>query len=136
LNEADRTLRWREQLVGDAEVYVAEVDGDVVGFITGGPIREPIEGYDAELYAIYLLQSAQGRGIGRSLLKALSGSLLRKGLTGMIVWVLEKNPSKHFYEKSNAQLVTSASKNIQIGGMTLTEVAYGWRNLAAIQLPK
>ena len=134
LNEADRALQWREWLTKDVEVYLAELGGEVVGFISGGPIREPIQAYDAELYAIYLLQPAQGRGIGRSLLGELSGSLLRKGLAGMIVWVLEKNPSKHFYEKSNAQLV--ASKDIQIGGLTLSEVAYGWPSLAAIQLPQ
>jgi GNAT superfamily N-acetyltransferase len=97
-------------------------------------IREPVLTYDAELYSIYLLQSAQRQGIGTALLKELAGSLLIDGFKSMIVWVLEKNPSKDFYAKSSAQVVTA--KDIQIGGMTLSEVSYGWPDLEAITSPK
>jgi len=130
LNEAERALLWREWLTRDLEVYVADRDGEVAGFISGGRIREPILTYDAELFAIYLLKQAQGQGIGTALLRELAGSLLRQGLTGMIVWVLEKNPAKHFYVKSSAQFVTC--KEIEIGGVALSEVAYGWPDLKAI----
>jgi hypothetical protein len=57
---------------------------------------------------------AQRQGPGKALLKELAESLLGEGFTGMIVWVLEKNPSRHFYVRSSAQIVTT--KNIQIGG--------------------
>src|SRR5882672_5736312 len=63
----------------------------------------------------------------------IAGSLLSKGFSSMIVWVLEKNPSRHFYVKSSAQLVTS--KDIQIGGVMLSEVAYGWPDLEVIRSP-
>jgi len=86
------------------------------------------------LYAIYLLEQAQRQGIGTALLKELAKSLLSKGFTGMIVWVLEKNPSKHFYLRSSAQVLTT--KDIQIGGATLSEVSYGWPDLHAIASPK
>jgi GNAT superfamily N-acetyltransferase len=131
LNEAERVPRWREQLARDIQVYIADVDGEVAGFICGGPIREPIETYDAELYAIYFLESAQRQGIGTALVRELVGSLMNQGFTSMIVWVLEKNPSRHFYVKSGAQFVTS--KDIEIGGATLLEVAYGWSDLGAIR---
>jgi len=134
LNEAERVLLWREWLTRDVPVYIADLDGEIAGFISGGAIREPVQTYDAELFAIYLLEQAQGHGIGTALLRELAGSLLSKGFTSMIVWVLEKNPSKHFYVKSNAQLVTS--KDIQIGGVILSEVAYGWPNLEAIRSPQ
>jgi len=52
----------------------------------------------------------------------------------MIVWVLEKNPSRNFYVRSSAQAVTA--KGIQIGGVTLSEVSYGWPDLHAIVSPK
>lgn len=84
-----------------------------LGFISGGAIREPLQTYDAGLYAIYLLEQAQRQGIGTDLLKELAESLLSKGFTSMIVWVLEKNPSRHFYVRSGAQIVTT--KEIQIG---------------------
>jgi ribosomal protein S18 acetylase RimI-like enzyme len=84
--------------------------------------------------AIYLLEQAQRQGVGKALLKELAESLLGEGFTGMIVWVLEKNPSRHFYVRSSAQIVTT--KNIQIGGVTLSEVSYGWPDLQAIISPK
>ena len=61
LNEAERVLLWQDWLTRDVEVYVADLDGEVVGFASGGQIREPLQDYDAELFAIYLLKTAQGR---------------------------------------------------------------------------
>jgi GNAT superfamily N-acetyltransferase len=134
LNEAERALVWQDRLTRDVRVYVADLDGEVVGFISGGAIREPVRRYDAELYAIYLLKQAQRQGAGTALLKKLAEWLVGKGFTSMIVWVLEKNPSRHFYERLSAQMVTA--KDIQIGGMTLSEVSYGWPDLQAITSPK
>jgi L-amino acid N-acyltransferase YncA len=134
LNEAERVFLWREWLTRDIRVYVADLDGEIVGFISGGAIREPVQTYDAELYAIYLLEQAQRQGIGTALLQKLAESLLSKGFTSMIVWVLEKNPSRHFYVRSSAQIITT--KDIQIGGVMLSEVSYGWPALQAITSPK
>lgn len=71
LNEIERVPLWREWLTRDIRVYIAELDEKVVGFISGGPIREAVRNYDAELFAIYLLKPAQGQGIGTALLKDL-----------------------------------------------------------------
>jgi L-amino acid N-acyltransferase YncA len=131
LNEAERMPLWREWLTRDIQVYIAELDGKVIGFISGGPIREPIQSYDAELYAIYLLHQTQRHGIGTTLLRKLSGSLTDKGFTSMAVWVLERNPSRPFYVKSGAQFVTS--KEIEIGGAILSEIAYGWPDLKVLR---
>ena len=131
LSEADRATGWREQLSNGLEVSVADLDDEVIGFITGGPLREPIQTYDAKLYAIYLLQPAQGQGIGTALLNELATSLQSKGFHSMVVWVLEQNPAKHFYIRTGAQLLTS--KEIEIGGATLTEVAHGWPDLKLIE---
>ena len=130
LNEAERALLWQDLLTRDIHVYVAESAGEVVGFISGGQIREPLQGCDAELFAIYLLDRAQRRGLGTALLQKLAESLRAKGFKGMTVWVLERNPAKHFYERSGAALVTS--KEIEIGGALLQEVAFAWPDLATI----
>ena len=130
LNEADRALLWREWLATDIRTYLADLKGTTVGFISGGAIREPVHTYDAELYAIYLLHSAQRQGIGSALLNQLARSLVEHNFKSLLVWVLEKNPSKDFYAKSSAQLVTA--KDIQIGGVTLSEVSYGWPDLQAL----
>ncbi|MXY45597.1 MAG: GNAT family N-acetyltransferase, partial [Chloroflexi bacterium] len=48
-------------------IVAVTLDGAIVGFAHAGPEREGETGYDAELYAIYLLQEHQSRGVGRRL---------------------------------------------------------------------
>jgi GNAT superfamily N-acetyltransferase len=132
MNEAARAKAW-EPLIEASEIFLAEQNGHVVGFITGGPIREPVEECDAELYAIYLLQEAQRAQIGTDLLRELARTLRRKGFRSMSVWVLAKNPSKPFYMRTGAHY--AASKNIEIGGAMLVEEAYVWPDLEQIAFP-
>jgi GNAT superfamily N-acetyltransferase len=130
LREADRVRVWREWLARDISVFVAEFEGKIVGFAAGGPIREPIAAFDAELYAIYLLEEVQGGGIGKNLLSAVAQALVGRNHTSMIVWVLEQNPAVCFYEKTGAERLMS--KQIEIGGVSLIELALGWPDVAAL----
>ena len=124
LNEAERVPLWQAWLTRDIRVFVAEIDGKVVGFAGGGAIRESIKAYDSELYTLYLLEEAQGLGIGRDLLGVVMQALAEKGYARMLVWVLEANPAVQFYQRNGAQRVTS--KETEIGGIQLSEVAFGW----------
>lgn len=126
----ERTPLWRDWLTRDIEVFVSEENGRINGFISGGAIREPVQSCDAELFAIYLLKEAQGHGVGTALLIALAKSLAGKGYGSMAVWVLEQNPCKRFYAKSGAR--ADRSKEIEIGGASLTEIAYWWPDLHSI----
>ncbi len=127
LNEAERVPTWQEWLARDIDVFIAEVEGEVVGFAGGGAIREPLEAYDAELYAIYLLEKVQGRGVGSALLSTVAEALVGKGHTSMLAWVLAQNPAVRFYEKTGAEHLMS--KPIEIGGASLIELALGWPDL-------
>jgi len=126
-----RAERWREVLEKqDAKncTFVAEnKDEQIVGFASGGPQRDSTINYEAELYAIYLLESAQRQELGGGLLKAIAGHLFRSGFKDMLVLVLEENPSRKFYEAQGGQYVTE--KPITIGDQELIEVAYGWSDL-------
>jgi L-amino acid N-acyltransferase YncA len=130
LDVGQREASWREWLTLDVDVFVAEVDGGVVGLVGGGAIREPVEGFDAELFAIYLLREAQRRGMGMALLKRLAGSLKERGFGSMVAWVLEDNSSGGFYSRSGG--VRVASKEMEVGGVMLSVVAYGWTDLGMI----
>jgi len=132
LDESKRAASWREQLINHVEVFVADSDDEIVGFACGGLIREPLPGCDAELYAIYVLKHAQGRGIGTALLEAVTESLRASGLRSMAVWVLERNASSSFYQRSGASLVSTSKKEIEIGGAVLPLSAYMWPDLTAI----
>ncbi len=130
LNAEQRVPRWQQLIDSDAHLIVAENAGQIVGFISGGPIREPLDGYDTELYAIYLLEETQRKGIGTALLIELSRRLRNAGLHNMIVWVLTANVSSHFYEKNGASLI--AQKEMEIGGALLTAAAYAWPAIEAL----
>jgi GNAT superfamily N-acetyltransferase len=127
LDEAERVALWQQWLTREMSVFVVEHESEVVGFAGGGPIREPLQAYDSELYMLYLLEKAQGQGMGKALLSAVVKALVQKGHRGMLVWVLEQNPAVRFYEKRGAQAVIS--KEIEIGGIQLTELALGWPDL-------
>ena len=128
LNLDDRAEMWRRMLAAeDGLMFVAEDEEGVFGFACGGKLREDLDSYDAELYAIYLLRENQGKGAGRALFQALVASLLEAGYAGMALWVLKDNPAVHFYERMGGEQI--ASKQITIGGANLEEVAYGWPKL-------
>ncbi len=48
----------------------------------------------------------------------------------MLVWVLERNPSKQFYESLGGQPIDEAM--IDIGGEEFKEIAYYWENIDSI----
>lgn len=124
-----RAERWRSVFAeGEMTLHVAEGpteegrDG-IFGFASGGKLREPIGAYDAELFAIYLLREHQGKGAGRRLFETLARSLRDAGHEAMAVWVLRKNPATFFYQHMGGAEI--ARKQIEIGGVSLEEVAYG-----------
>ena len=127
LDEKLRAQLWREWLCADISVFVAEVSGAVVGFAAAGRIRDAVQSCDAELYTIYLLREAQRKGIGTALLRAAAAALIQKEFRCLALWVLERNPSRAFYEKCAARLATS--RIIDIGGTKQMEVAYYWPEL-------
>ena len=130
LDETLRAKLWHEWLSGETAVLVAEHAVHVVGFAQAGRIRERVESCDAELYSLYLLKEAQGKGIGSELLKAVAAIMEKQGFGSMAVWVLEQNRSRFFYERRGARLANS--KVIEIGGAKLMEVEYCWPDLKSL----
>lgn len=126
-----RTLKWEESLgesKKDSWFFVAEDDNsNIVGFISGGIAREPIEQFKGELYAIYILKKHQKNKLGFRLTKKLCAMLSKQGVNTMFVCVLRDNISKAFYTKYGATLFKT--KKIKIGKQLLIEEYYGWKNL-------
>jgi GNAT superfamily N-acetyltransferase len=128
LNIDDRAEMWRKMLATQDELmFVAEEEACIFGFACGGRLREALDSYDAEIYAIYLLRESQGWGAGRGLFQALVASLHEARYAGMALWVLKDNPATRFYEHLGGKQI--AVKQINIGGANLEEVAYGWPKL-------
>lgn len=121
---------WRDILSNSQPLnftVVAEDDqGNIVGFANGGREREGNPTYTGEVFAIYLLAEFQRRGIGSQLMVVLVSRLIQSGLTSLLVWVLEENPGRRFYERLGGKL--GSQKVLNIGGANLTIVSYVWED--------
>ncbi len=127
-----RTANWKAMLAQTESnnfTLVAEDDTrKVVGFSQCGPQRDETLAFQGELYAVYLLPSAQGQGAGRELLLRSAHWLHEHGCADMLIWVLRDNhPARAFYERMGGKYVRE--KPIQIGEQTYIEVAYGWKDI-------
>lgn len=134
--DVEKRGAWWEKLLSQAEAqgqftWVAvDEAGTIVGFAHGGPPQVTEEGYTSELYAIYLLDSAQGQGIGRALVRKVTQDLWNAGHRTMLVGVLAENPSRLFYERLGAHLLRQFP--IERGGKILNECYYGWTDLSVL----
>ena len=126
--------RWVQRLK-DTETeeftYVAEDEtGNIVGYAYAGPERNRDSNYPGEIYALYVYQSTQKRGIGRLLMQAAAQHFLRLGIHSMRIWVLTQNPSRGFYEQMGGRFLEA--KVINVGGKDLEETAYAWDEISSL----
>ncbi|WLD94609.1 GNAT family N-acetyltransferase [Alkalihalobacillus sp. AL-G] len=83
------------------------------------------------MYAIYILESYQRKGLGRALIKPLLEQLIALKLNSLLVWVLEDNKSRYFYEALGGKMVERTV--LQIAGEGYNELAYGWDDVKKLQ---
>jgi ribosomal protein S18 acetylase RimI-like enzyme len=109
------------------DLMVADVDHEVVGFVSFGPTRNPEMPYSGEIYALYVGIDWQGQGLGRRLLATALEALHQAGHRGAMVWVLAANPARFFYEAMGG---ARAGERFEVfAGTQLEEFAYGWPDL-------
>jgi GNAT superfamily N-acetyltransferase len=109
--------------------FVAEVEEDeIAGFASCGLQRTSGLDFAGEFYALYVRESHQRCGIGRTLMIAMSNHLRRLGLASASLWVVRENARAiRFYERFGG--VRVAEQEDRGDGFVLTEFAYGWRRL-------
>ncbi len=119
LQEAvERHRRWPPE-------FVAELGGEIVGFVAVGRSRDP--GTDGELFAIYVQPKHWGTGVGRALIEAGEEELRKSGHEDAILWVLDANPrARRFYELAGWSL-DGTVREIEIFGFDVSEVRYAKR---------
>jgi GNAT superfamily N-acetyltransferase len=102
-------------------LYVAEIDGDIVGFANVGPSRE--EQDTGELYAIYVRASHWDTGVGRALM-VTGVDWLAQRYPDSTLWVLGSNDrARRFYERGGWR-VDGTTKDDDRGSFVLSEVRY------------
>ncbi|MEQ8734179.1 MAG: GNAT family N-acetyltransferase [Rhodospirillaceae bacterium] len=129
--EDRRAIAWVRIMnhMGKSEgVLVSEnLNGEIVGFVSYGPLRSVIPGHEGEISSLYILPGFQREGHGRRLFLAASNRLHQAGLEGLAIWVLRDNPADMFYKRMGGTVVssrTSAEADVE-----LDEIAYGWEKI-------
>ena len=129
----DRLALWTRELgspsLGSA-AFLAEADGAVVGFGFAGPQRTGALrdlGHTGEVWSLYVLRAAHGRGVGRALMEAMLGALADRGHASAALWVVTANPAAQFYERMGGVRVMKGTE--APGGVAETAYAF---DLAAI----
>ncbi|MDQ0062921.1 ribosomal protein S18 acetylase RimI-like enzyme [Paenibacillus harenae] len=116
----------------DVSLLVAEDEqGQIIGFIWGGPERKGDKKYKGEIYAIYILSEYQGVGVGRQLVRALVEDLISINIVSMLVMVFERNlASRRFYEAMGGRNIREGLAIVN--GEQYKDVVYAWNNIKAV----
>lgn len=101
----------------DHRFFLAEEDGHVYGF-AGIQLNFPEEG-TTKLHKIYILPSAQGKNIGRTLIGHIVEVARSEGQCLIVLNVNRYNKAKQFYERLGFAVVHE--ENIAIGNGYLME---------------
>ncbi len=121
---------WVRQPPPGVGAFVAiDPAGEVVGFAFDGPNAGGEAGFPGELKSLYVRPAQQRRGVGTALVGEAARHLFASGRVGMIVWVLEQNPYRRFYERLGGVPVGRRMTPSRIAGIPLPEVSYGWRDV-------
>jgi GNAT superfamily N-acetyltransferase len=111
------------------EMYVAEVSNrGVIGFADCGEPRHEIVGYQAELYAIFLLPEFHGLGVGRRLFSLCMEAVVKSGKSSMYLFTFENSPYRSFYDKLGGVVI--GKRPVDIEGTVFDAVVYGWKDLS------
>jgi ribosomal protein S18 acetylase RimI-like enzyme len=97
---------------------------EIVGYALGRPGPCEVQPYEGELAAWHVRRSYQGQGVGRRLVAAVAEQLKRGGRTSLMLWVLEGNPTRAFYERMGSRPLEAQQLN-----HGAVEVAYGWPDI-------
>jgi diamine N-acetyltransferase len=113
--------RWREDLAASASasnesMFVAVVDGTIVGTVKVGPIDSP--DFDAHLVGMHVEPDLRGGGIGSLLMERAKAFIKEQGFERVQLGVISANTlTRNFYE--NHGWVEHASIPVGLEGVPL-----------------
>jgi len=132
-----KATSWRRQIetTGNSQgLLVAELsEGGIAGFASCGRPTSALSGFDGEIFMLYVMPDWQEQGLGRGLLCGCLQHLAKNGCNSALVWVLADNPARFFYEAMEGKRV--GEKDEALWGVTLHQIAYGWRSLSPLPAP-
>lgn len=120
-----RETGWRQSLEnGECEVWIAEEDGQALGWLCTGKSRDPdTTPGTVELWAMYVAPSRWRQGIGRALWNEALPQVMAAGSQSITLWVLEANaPAIAFYRTLGFVEDPDSRRMRPRGGVEVAEV--------------
>ncbi|WP_274310152.1 GNAT family N-acetyltransferase [Solibacillus daqui] len=131
LSYEQRTTLWQNNMANlDRNIFVAETNDEIIGFVVGEKRDTNTEPGATDLSAIYLFEQWQGKGVGKLLLKQIMHTFKEQGFHKVYVEVLADNKSREFYKYYGAEYVKTIP--ITIGGVTIDEEVYVWNSVDTV----
>lgn len=123
-----RRVAMRREILRDASalnlVAYDTTHRELVGFCNAGQSRR--EGARVgELFEIYIVDRAKRYGLGRELFETVSSWCRARGMTSLIIWVLENNHhARRFYEAMGGHPGSRVGSTVR--GYPVVELSYVW----------
>ena len=120
-----RTAFWREAIeFSEPQVHVALEGDEVIGFVgfdrSRDPKSKPVTG---EIWALYVLPSHWGRGIGLALWDAAREGLAEEGCTEVTAWLaLGNERAQRFAMLAGFKRELNTARTALVGGVKLEEI--------------
>jgi len=100
---------------------------NIVGILVGGLERSHDDEYKGEIYILYVLPEYHKQNIGKRLVISAVKKLLEMNISNLLIWVIADNPFRYFYESIGGKPVRE--KEVEIGGIKMKEIDYGWKDI-------
>jgi GNAT superfamily N-acetyltransferase len=104
--------------------FVAEVDGEVIGFCVAGRNEGEPQGYDGEIYKLFVSNAWQSQGWGHRLLNAALAAMQRQGFARVAIWSFHQSRAVHFYQSLNGKIVHHTT--LPVEDMEAEVDVFGW----------
>ena len=120
-----RERGWRRNLERrDAETWVADGGGELVGWVNAGRSRDSDTlPTTAEVWAIYVAPPHWRQGVGRCLWQEAEKQLSGAGFDAVNLWVLKQNAQAiAFYEARGLAVESWVERTVTLGGAELVEI--------------
>jgi len=125
LAPASREAKWREAIeFAEPQVHVAELDGEIVGFVGFDRSRDPkTPSTTGEIWALHIKPAHWGQGVGVALWDAAREGLVEEGCTTVTIWVpLRNDRAMRFIELAGFKREMKTAKTTAIGAARIEEI--------------
>jgi len=111
-------------------LLVAEDEGVVIGYALSRELRDE-HGW-GEVAALHVSPSLKRKGVGKALFAESARELQERGCCSLLIWTLEGNPSRGFYEHLGGKLNGTKHWIIEELDFDKVEVCYRWEDITRV----